>query len=141
MTYKKIVFLLLLIASLLSVPMLKAQASAGMTGTVTDSSGAIVANAAITLTNKTTGLKFTQTTNSAGVYRFSDIPPGQGYEVVFSAPGFSPLDVKDLYLTVASIRTQNATLTVGGNVSEVEVTASNSEVTIDTTSATIARRS
>ena len=51
--------------------------------------------------------------------------------------GFAPVQVKDIYLTVSTVRTQNATLTVGANVSTIEVTASNSEVTIDTTSVTV----
>lgn len=107
-----------------------------MAGNVEDPAGAAIVGATVTLTNKTTGLTFTQTTNSSGEYRFSNIPPGQGYEVVFSATGFSPLDVKDIYLTVSSVRTQNATLSVGANVS-VEVNAGASEVTIDTTDATV----
>ena len=115
MTHKKVFALLFLFFSLAFIPMMKAQVASGMTGVVTDPSGAIVPNATVTLTNKTNGLKFTQTTNSAGVYRFSDIPPGQGYEAVFTSAGFAKVDVKDIYLTVATIRTQNATLTIGGN--------------------------
>ena len=111
-------------------------AVSGMTGEVTDSSGAAVVGATVVLTNKSTGLKYTQATNSSGSYRFSQIPPGAGYEVVFTANGFAPLDVKDIYLTVAQVRTQNASLSVGANVA-IEVNASNAEVTIDTTDATI----
>jgi hypothetical protein len=47
------------------------------------------------------------------------------------------LNVSDIYLTVASIRTQNATLTTGSTSVEVNVNASASEVTINTTDATI----
>jgi Carboxypeptidase regulatory-like domain len=111
--------------------------TAGMTGTVTDQSGAAVPDATVTLTNTTTGLKYTVTTNSIGYYRFANIPPGQGYEATFTAKGFSIFDVKDIYLTVNTIRTQNATLNVGTQAATVEVTASTSEVTIDTTSATV----
>jgi hypothetical protein len=111
-------------------------AVSGMTGEVTDSSGAAVVGATVVLTNKSTGLKYTQATNSSGSYRFTQIPPGAGYEVVFTANGFAPVDVKDIYLTVAQVRTQNASLSVGANVA-VEVNASNAEVTIDTTDATI----
>jgi Carboxypeptidase regulatory-like domain len=108
----------------------------GMTGEVVDQSGAVVPGATVTLTNPTNGLKFTQTTNSIGVYRFTDIPPGQGYEAAFSAAGFQPFDVKNIYLTVATVRTQNATLTVGTQT-VIEVTASNSEVTLNTSDATV----
>jgi hypothetical protein len=118
-------------------PLIQAQVVAsGMTGVVTDASGAVVPGVVVTLTNKTTGLTFTQTTNAAGLYRFSDIPPGQGYEAIFKGPSFAPVDIKNIYLTVATIRTQDASLTPGSST-EVEVTASNSEVTIDTTDATV----
>jgi hypothetical protein len=111
-------------------------AVSGMTGEVTDSSGAAVVGATVVLTNKSTGLKYTQATNGSGLYRFTQIPPGAGYEVIFTANGFAPVDVKEIYLTVAQVRTQNASLSVGANVA-IEVNASTSEVTLDTTDATI----
>ena len=122
---------------LTSLPLAYGQAAtSGMTGEVTDSSGAVIPGAEVTLSNATTGLKFTQTTNGTGEYRFANIPPGQGYEATFSASGFTPVDVKSIYLTVATVRTQNATLSVGAHT-EIEVTASNSEVTINTSDATV----
>ena len=123
--------------TLLSLPLCYGQGVSGMTGMVTDPSGAALPGATVTLRNATTGLKFTVTTDAIGQYRFSQIPPGQGYEAIFTAQGFAKLDIKAIYLTVANIRTQNASLTVGTAVSTVQVTAATSEVTIDTTSATI----
>jgi Carboxypeptidase regulatory-like domain len=122
---------------LTSLPVCYGQDVSGMTGEVTDPSGAAVTGATVTLKNGATGVEFTATTNSIGVYRFSEIPPGQGYEATFSAAGFTPVDIKNIYLNVATTRTQNATLKVGAQAQEVEVTASNSEVTIDTTDASI----
>ena len=122
---------------LTSLPVCFGQDVSGMTGEVTDPSGAAITGATVTLKNGATGSQFTATTNSIGVYRFSEIPPGQGYEATFTAPGFSPVDIKNIYLTVATVRTQNATLKVGAQAQAVEVTASNSEVTINTTDATI----
>lgn len=119
------------------LPCAHAQATAGMTGTVTDSSGAAIPGVAVNLTNSATGAKYSTTANATGFYRFSEIPPGQGYVAKFTAKGFAQFEVKDIYLTAASIRTQNATLAVGTSVSTVEVTAAHSEVTIDTTSATV----
>jgi hypothetical protein len=109
----------------------------GMAGEVTDQSGAEVPGAVVTLRNPSTGAKYTQTTNATGFYRFAEIPPGQGYEATFTAKGFNPVVVNGIYLTVGTTRTQNVTLTVGARAEAVEVTATNSEVTIDTTSATI----
>jgi len=108
-----------------------------MTGTVTDQSGAALPGVVVTLKNAATGVKFTVTTGPTGFYRFSNIPPGQGYSATYTAQGFAPYTVKDIYLTVAEVRTQNASLSVGKRAETVEVTASNSEVTIDTTSAVI----
>jgi hypothetical protein len=113
------------------------ETTAGMVGTVTDSSGAAVPDATVTLVNTTTGAKYTETSNATGFYRFANIPPGQGYEATVAAKGFAPTKVTGLYLTVSSVRTQNISLTVGAQVSTVEVTASNSEVTIDTTTASV----
>jgi hypothetical protein len=108
-----------------------------MTGQVTDTSGAALSGATVTLKNSATGQSYTATTNGQGVYRFSEVTPGEGYSATFSAAGFTPVAVNSIYLQVATVRTQNATLKVGTQAQEVQVTASNSEVTIDTTTATI----
>lgn len=112
------------------------QAAAGMTGVVTDQSGAVIPNVTVTLTNAARGLKFTQTTDASGLYRFTNIPPGQGYQAVFTANGFASVDIQNIYLIAANSRTQNETLSVGAHQT-IEVNASNSEVTLDTTDATL----
>ncbi len=122
---------------LTALPYCYSQDVSGMAGAVTDSSGAAIPNASVMLSNPTTGLKFTQITNGIGTYHFANLPPGQGYEATFTANGFAPVVIKNIYLTVSTIRTQNAILNVGAAAEQVEVTASNSEVTIDTTDATI----
>lgn len=113
------------------------EATAGMTGTVTDQSGAVVPGVTVKLTNTTTNSSFSETTDAGGVYHFVNIPPGQGYEAVFTGQGFAPVDIKDLYLTAATVRTQNATLTVGSQQQIVEVNASNSVVTLNTNDAVV----
>jgi hypothetical protein len=119
------------------VPACYAQDVSGMTGTVTDQSGAAIPGAAVVLTNAATGAKYTQTSNSIGYYRFAQIPPGAGYTASFTAKGFAPVTVANITLLVGQVRTQNATMSVGAQVSTVEVTASNAVVTIDTTDATV----
>jgi hypothetical protein len=127
---------LVAILAFVSLPICHGQATSGIAGTVSDQSGAVVPNATVTVTNKTTGVKITQTTNAVGSYRFADVPPGAGYEVSFSAKGFTTLVVKDIYLAVATVRTQNATLSIGVH-EEVSVSAASSLVTVDTTDATV----
>lgn len=133
----KVICSLFALMVLASLPVCSGQDVSGMAGEVSDQSGAAIPGALVTLKNATTGLKYTTTTSNVGFYRFSQIPPGQGYEVIFTAKGFTPVDVKNIYLTVATIRTQNATLKVGTQAASVEVTATSSEVTIDTSDATI----
>ncbi len=65
-----------------------AQAVTGtVLGTVTDSSGAIVQNAKVTLTEVNTGIVHNAQTNASGNYTFSNLPEGN-YSVTVEAPGF-----------------------------------------------------
>ena len=63
----------LLMLSLLIAPFAKAQDNATVNGTITDASGALVPNAAITLINPATGQTRVETSNSAGLYRFANV--------------------------------------------------------------------
>jgi hypothetical protein len=127
-----------LLAFLLSgVTLLRAQQNASMAGTVTDVTGAVLPGATVTLTNSSQGLTFTQTTNGQGSYRFANIPPADGYTATFSHAGFADRVVKNLTLTVGTTRTQNGQLGAAGVNAQVEVSASNQTVTIDTTDAAI----
>lgn len=130
--------LLALIAlSLSSSLMAKAQDATSLTGIVTDTSGAVVRHATVTLTNPATGAKYSTESNNEGVYRFNSIKPGPGYKITFAETGFTSLTVSDIYLNVATTRTQNATLGVGAASDTVEVTGSAQDVTINTDDASI----
>ncbi len=115
---------------------IQAQDSSSMTGVITDATGAAIPGTLVTLTNKTTGLKFTQTTNATGTYHFLNVPAGPGYVETITHAGFAKSDITDIYLAVGDTRTQNAKLQAGATT-EVSVTASSSEVTLNTTDATI----
>ncbi|HEY5380696.1 MAG TPA: carboxypeptidase-like regulatory domain-containing protein [Acidobacteriaceae bacterium] len=127
-----------LLAFLLSgVTLLRAQENASMTGTVSDVTGAVLPGATVTLTNSGQGLTYTQTTNGQGSYRFANVQPNSGYTATFSHAGFADKLVKNLTLTVGTTRTENAQLGAAGVNAQVEVSASNQAVTIDTTDAAI----
>ena len=113
-----------------------AQTAASVTGVVTDASGAIIPGVGVTITNPGTGVKLTARTDSAGSYRISNVPPGPGYTIIFNDQGFSPFEVNDLYVNVATARMQNAKLTPGATV-EVKVNSDAAGVTLDTTDATV----
>jgi hypothetical protein len=61
--------------------------NATLLGTVTDSSGAAVASAKVTITETNTGISRTSQTNDSGNYVFPDLPPGT-YTVTAEQPGF-----------------------------------------------------
>jgi Carboxypeptidase regulatory-like domain/TonB-dependent Receptor Plug Domain len=70
-----------------------AQSTSQLNGSVSDTSGAAVADAKITLTDAATGLHRTATSNGAGLYQFLDVPPGN-YQLETTATGFAPFLAK-----------------------------------------------
>ena len=129
-------FVLLLFALSLSHVVI-AQDTASITGVVTDTSGAVISGAQVSLTNPATGVQYQGLTNTEGSYTISEVKPGPGYTATFSHDGFTSVQVTGLYLNVTAIRTQNVALTVGNVVTTVSVSGSNQNVTLDTTDATI----
>jgi len=121
-------------------PRLAAQATAStasITGTVTDSSGAVVPGATVELENAATGQRYTATTSDAGTYTISNLTPGPGYTETVSHPGFETMVLRNLYLNVATTRSQNVKLIVGSVAETVSVSASNQTVTLNTTDASV----
>lgn len=82
--------LLMLTAALLVFPhFAAAQAvNGGVVGTVTDSSGAVVPQAKVTITNTGTSVSQSAMTDGSGYYSFPDLPPGN-YKVTVEKQGFS----------------------------------------------------
>jgi hypothetical protein len=85
---------------------------ATLSGVVTDLSGALVSNAAITISNTDTGATRNVTSNAEGFYSAPNLNPGN-YEVKVSAKGFSTSLQKGIVLTVSSQQTYSPILTVG----------------------------
>jgi hypothetical protein len=77
-----------LVLTLLSAGTVSGQAVNGtIVGAVTDSSGAAIAGAKVTITETNTQIVHTGTTNDTGTYEFPDLPPGI-YEVAVQMAGF-----------------------------------------------------
>lgn len=102
---------------------LLAQGSTGrISGHVTDSSGAALPDATITLTNtQTSGVRTTVSTNS-GDYTFSSVPIGI-YTLKAEHQGFKTATSSNLQLQVAQSMAQDFALAVGGVEQTVQVTA------------------
>lgn len=84
----------------------------GITGTVTDSSGALVPNAAVQITNTGTSQTQSVTSNAQGRYIAPDLPIGT-YSVQASAPGFQTVVHNGIVLTVGGQTTVDFLLAVG----------------------------
>ena len=91
-------------------------------GTVTDSTGAALANASVTVINSGTGATRTFTTDAHGDYQATFLQPG-AYEVIAASPGFGKVDRKNLTLTVGATLTVDAALATGEVATQVVVTS------------------
>ena len=94
----------------LSASRAEAQFASAIEGTVTDSSGAVVPGATVTLTNLETSAAQTSHTNDAGYYRFSSLGNGL-YSVRVSLQGFKTVIQDQIRLQVAETRTINLVMT------------------------------
>jgi len=98
-----------------------------ISGTLTDSTGAIVPNAPVVVTNTDTGVSRTISSNDAGAYTAPFLEPGH-YEVIAGGGSFSKSDHKNLILTVGETLTVDATLTAGSVTSTVDVNGSDNTI-------------
>ena len=94
--------------------------TASLSGVVRDSSGAVIPNAQVVLTDEATSVEHKTTTNGAGTYLFSNITPGR-YRVHASASGFAEQQVPTFVLTVGQTATMDFALSVGSQTTVVTV--------------------
>jgi hypothetical protein len=110
--------------ALLSPQALRAQADLGsISGTVTDTTGAVVAAAKVTVTNNETGAQRVSVTNSTGGYSVSQLNPGS-YQLSIAAGGFATA-LQKVSVTVGSQNTVNVKLSVASEKTEITVSADN----------------
>jgi hypothetical protein len=105
-------------------------------GTVTDSSGALVSGAQITVTNTATNLVRNVTSESDGAYRVELLPVGN-YQIEVRRPGFRTYVQKDIVLTLNSQVRVDVRLLVGAATENI--TVKEAPLQVDTTSPVIGR--
>jgi len=106
----------------ISAPVALAQADLGsVAGIVTDTSGAVVPNAQVKVTNLETSAVHTAVTNGKGEYNITQLLPAT-YSLTVTAPGFAPAK-QNVSVTVGSQNTANVKLAVSGGVTVVNVAA------------------
>ncbi|MGD1096361.1 MAG: carboxypeptidase regulatory-like domain-containing protein [Bryobacteraceae bacterium] len=116
--------------AVLSAGLVCAQYTTGtVQGTLTDPTGAIVANGTVTLRSIDTNASRQFKSGSDGLYYFSAVPPGN-YELTVEAPGFNKAVTQFAALASQTV-TQDVRLTVGGTSTTVEVSVQSSAVELD----------
>ncbi len=120
-----------ILSAVLSFPQTSTTA---LSGTIYDSSGAVVAGATVTALNNATGVPLKQATNSAGLYSFPSVAVGS-YTLIVEMTGFKTLRRTGITLVVGTPATENVNLELGDTREVVRVEAS--AVPINTSTATL----
>ena len=107
---------------------------AAITGTISDTTHAVVPGATVTATNDATGVATSRTTSSAGVYEISPLIVGT-YTITVSASGFDILKQEGVVLNENQIFGFNGVLKVGSQKETVTITAA--PPTLDTANAVL----
>jgi hypothetical protein len=117
-----------------------AQYNARVQGTVTDANGAVVQGATVKVANEATGVVNTTKTDSSGLYRAAQLPPGS-YTITVTAPSFKQSESKGVQVSAETPRGFNVQLQAGPVAESVNVSATaqsldtetaNSQTTIST---------
>jgi hypothetical protein len=118
--FLRVVLALVLLAG--APPLLAQGGRASISGTITDSSGAVVQDATITAVNSDTGFSVTARSNELGAYVLPLLPVGT-YNLMVKREGFRAETRSGITLTADQAATVSVALSVGAVTEEVKVTA------------------
>ena len=127
-TILQLAAILILFLAIGSVSLIAQTASSGaVIGTVTDQSGAVVPDATVSITDKTTNTTIKASTNSAGHYVFPNVNPGT-YDIKISKQGFQTALVQGQSVQIGQSLTEDVKLTLGSVTQEVTVETTGTEL-------------
>src|SRR5260370_13291655 len=104
--------------------------NATLVGTITDPSGAAVANATVTITHNETGKVYHLTSNTEGQYVAPDLPIGH-YNVKVEASGFKAAEQRGVVLQVGDRTRLDYQMSMGGASETITVEANAVQVQTD----------
>ncbi len=134
---KRIFQCLFLLSFLLARPVLWCQIDrTELNGTVTDSSGALIAGTAVTVTQEGTNQVRNVQTDAHGQFVVSSLPIGR-FSIVFSREGFQEMRVADVDLHSGDVRTVNAKLAIGAITETIGVEADREGAQLNKSDATL----
>lgn len=102
-----------------------------VSGSVTDSNGAVLEGAKVTVTNEATGVAVTQVTTSGGLFSFASIPPGN-YTIEVEQSGFKKVIRKATKVEVDTPLAVKIAMEIGDVTESVTVQADAIEVQSNT---------
>lgn len=136
---------LVVILSLVFLGSAQAQSVQGVvTGSVTDSSGAVIPNVELTLTNDGTGVTQQEKAGTNGSFRFGLVPPGT-YTLTAKSQGFTTREIKNIVVDASttvpvavtmSVATASTTIEVSAQEAMVQTATSDLTTTINQTTIT-----
>ena len=107
-------------------------------GAVTDPNGAVVTNAKVTITKKSTNTSTTTQSSNSGEFEFSNLPVGDDYSVTVEAQNFKTLTLTDVKVQLNQVTDLAAQLALGAVGEVVTVTAGGTEL-VDTTTSNLSK--
>src|ERR1051325_6545354 len=114
-------------------------ASATLSGTVEDQSGAVIPNASVTIENVGTSLRRQTTTNGNGHFTLPLLPPAT-YTLRIDSQGFSPVQVNDVVLNVGDNKALQIQLKAGDVNAQVTIDSDAETVRTDGSVGTVVNR-
>lgn len=93
-----------------------------LAGVVSDSTGAVIANARVDIVNTGTAANYTTQTTSVGVFRFEDVSLGD-YTITVAAPGFKTALTKGVLVQIGTVASVDITLQAGAASEQITVTS------------------
>ena len=97
-----------------------ATGASSVTGRITDTTGAVIGGAEVTLTDLSTSINQTTTSNATGTYVFTNVVSGK-YDITVSKAGFRKSEAKAQEVPIGTVYTVNMTLEIGAVSEVVEV--------------------
>lgn len=128
--------LVLAAAALVADPIAFGQFRSSIQGTVSDSSGAVVPGATVTLTDIGTAKVLTSTTTASGVYNFNALPPDH-FSITVDKSGFKKKILNDVQLIPEQANSVNVQLELGDAASQTVTVSGSDSPALDTETASV----
>ena len=133
-SHKRTIVSTIIITLMFCLPLAAQVTSGTISGRVQDSTGALINNATVTITNPSNGFTRQLTTADSGEFVAPNLSPGT-YSISVEAPGFRKLESTGFVLNAAGkVDTGSLVLSVGATTNEVTVTADIGQVQLQSNS-------